>query len=113
MNIAVVGIGIIGGSICKALKKNTSHYVIGVNRTRSTLEQALADGAIDEIGNETTLRKADIIILATYPYVYHLEESHIIFNIVFFMVLISVLIQGTTINFAAKKLNITEKDENA
>ncbi len=68
MNIAVVGIGIIGGSICKALKKNTSHYVIGVNRTRSTLEQALADGAIDEIGNETTLRKADIIILATYPH---------------------------------------------
>lgn len=59
------------------------------------------------------LRGAVPIILATYPYVYHLEESHIIFNIVFFMVLISVLIQGTTINFAAKKLNITEKDENA
>ncbi|MDA3042481.1 potassium/proton antiporter [Campylobacter sp. JMF_01 NE2] len=56
------------------------------------------------------LRGAVPIILATYPYVYHLEESHIIFNIVFFMVLISVLIQGTTINFAAKKLNITEKD---
>ena len=59
------------------------------------------------------LRGAVPIILATYPYVYHLEESHTIFNIVFFMVLISVLIQGTTINFSAKKLNIIERDKNA
>ncbi|MBQ5398692.1 MAG: prephenate dehydrogenase [Ruminococcus sp.] len=67
MNIAVVGIGIIGGSFCKALKKYTNHHVIGINRTRSTLEQALSDGAIDEIGDENSLKKADIIILATYP----------------------------------------------
>lgn len=67
MNIAVVGLGIIGGSFCKAIKKYTNHYVIGINRTLSTAQKALSVGAIDEIGNAQTLEKADIIILAMYP----------------------------------------------
>ena len=50
MNIAVVGLGIIGGSFCKAIKKYTDHRVIGINRTKSTAEKALKEGAIDEIG---------------------------------------------------------------
>lgn len=67
MKIAVVGMGIIGGSFCKALKKYTDHYVIGINRTKSTLEKAYADKSIDEIGDEKSLEKADVIILALYP----------------------------------------------
>ena len=67
MNIAVIGMGIIGGSFCKALKKYTSHYVIGINRTQSTLKEAFDCGAIDEMGDETSLAKADIIIMAVYP----------------------------------------------
>lgn len=67
MNIAVIGMGIIGGSFCKALKKYTSHHVIGINRTQSTLQQAFDCGAIDEIGNEKSLEKADVIIMAVYP----------------------------------------------
>lgn len=67
MIIAVVGMGIIGGSFCKAIKKNTDHYVIGLNRTKSTLEKALADGAIDKIGDRNSLSEADAVILALYP----------------------------------------------
>lgn len=67
MNIAVVGMGIIGGSFCKAIKKNTSHYVIGINRTKYTLEEAYRDKAIDEIGSKESLSKADVVILALYP----------------------------------------------
>ena len=67
MKIAVIGLGIIGGSFCKAIKKHTDHYVIGVNRTRATAEQALRDGAIDEIGSAGTLSEADLIILCMYP----------------------------------------------
>ena len=67
MNIAIVGLGIIGGSFAKALKKYTDNYVIGINRTRSTAERAYAEKAIDEIGTELSLSKADIIILALYP----------------------------------------------
>lgn len=67
MNIAVIGMGIIGGSFCKALKKYTNHYVIGINRTQSTLQEAYDCGAIDEMGNEKSLEKADVIIMGVYP----------------------------------------------
>ena len=67
MNIAVVGMGIIGGSFCKAFKKYTDHYIIGINRTQSTLQQAFDCGAIDEMGNEESLKNADVVIMAVYP----------------------------------------------
>lgn len=52
------------------------------------------------------LRGAVPIVLATYPYLEGLENSHQIFNIVFFMVFISVFIQGTTLPYFANKLKI-------
>ena len=58
------------------------------------------------------LRGAVPIILATYPYTYQLPEFHAIFNTVFFMVLISVLIQGMSINFMAKNLKIIKEKNN-
>ena len=67
MNIAVIGLGIIGGSFCKAIKKYTDHYVIGLNRTAETAEKALSVGAIDEIGTYESLSKADLVILTMYP----------------------------------------------
>lgn len=67
MNIAVIGLGIIGGSFCKAIKKYTDHYVIGINRTQKTAQKALAEGAIDEIGTVQSLEKADLVILCMYP----------------------------------------------
>mgnify|MGYP004506326561 FL=1 len=51
MKILVVGMGLIGGSICKALKKYTDNEVYGSNRSESKLKLALADGAIDGVGN--------------------------------------------------------------
>lgn len=67
MNIAVIGMGIIGGSFCKALKKYTNHHIIGINRTQSTLQEAYDCGAIDEMGNENSLGNVDIIIMSLYP----------------------------------------------
>ena len=67
MNIEVIGLGIIGGSFCKAIKSHTDHYVIGINRTYETARQALDEGAIDEIGTPEGLDKADVIVLCMYP----------------------------------------------
>lgn len=67
MNIVIVGLGIIGGSIAKALKKNTEHYIIGIDKNHSVEEKALSDGAIDSIGDIDSLGVADVIYLAIYP----------------------------------------------
>lgn len=68
MNILVAGLGLIGASLAKALKKNTAHYVMGWNRTESVMEKALADGAVDEIGElRELIPKADITIVNFYP----------------------------------------------
>ena len=67
MKIAIVGLGIIGGSYCKALKSHTKHTVIGINRTLATAQKALDTGAIDLIGTPESLGDADITILCMYP----------------------------------------------
>lgn len=67
MNIVIAGLGIIGGSFAKAIKKYTDHTVIGINRSPAPLEKALRCGAIDEIGGANSLSQADLVILGVYP----------------------------------------------
>ncbi|WP_163152618.1 potassium/proton antiporter [Anoxybacillus sp. MB8] len=52
------------------------------------------------------LKGAVPIVLATYPLIANIENSQLIFNIVFFIVLISALIQGSTISLLAKHLGL-------
>lgn len=54
------------------------------------------------------LKGAVPIILATYPYIEGLENSQLIFNTVFLVVLFSILIQGTTLPFVASILKVKE-----
>lgn len=54
------------------------------------------------------LRGAVPIIFATYPVIADVEGASQIFNIVFFVTLLSLMIQGTTVIAAARKLKLTE-----
>ena len=54
------------------------------------------------------LRGAVPIIFATYPVVAGVEGSNIIFNIVFFITIVSLVVQGTTISFVARMLNLSK-----
>lgn len=67
MNIAIVGLGLIGGSLAKAVKKNTEHNVIGIDIKEEVLSFAKSVGAIDEKGNIDDLKKADVVIICLYP----------------------------------------------
>lgn len=56
------------------------------------------------------LRGAVPIIFATYPVVAEIEGAGQIFNIVFFVTIISLLVQGTTVLTAAQKLRLVDPD---
>jgi cell volume regulation protein A len=55
------------------------------------------------------LRGAVPIVFATYPLLEGIDKSDIIFHIVFFIVLTSILFQGTTLHPLAKWLNLEDK----
>ena len=57
------------------------------------------------------LRGAVPIILATFPLLAGVPKADVLFNIVFFIVITSVLIQGTTIPLAAKWLGVQSQDK--
>ena len=54
------------------------------------------------------LRGAVPIIFATYPVVAGVEGSNIIFNVVFFITIVSLVVQGTTVSFVARLLHLSK-----
>lgn len=65
--VVVCGVGLIGGSFALALKKQgLAREVVGLGRSRASLEEALALGIIDSIaeGWADALAGADLVLLA-------------------------------------------------
>ena len=67
MNVAIIGLGLIGGSIALELKKNGfSKKTIGVDKNISHCKKAIALNIIDEIQNlENAVLKSDLVIIST------------------------------------------------
>lgn len=64
-SIAVIGLGLIGGSILKGLK-NKGYELLGISRRKETIEQALDEKLINEGSTNLDLVcKADIIFVCT------------------------------------------------
>lgn len=59
------------------------------------------------------LRGAAPILFATYPIIAEVEGANIIFNVVFFVTILSLIVQGTTLSAMAKALRLAEPQQEA
>jgi len=66
MNIAIVGLGLIGGSLAKAIQRKKTHTVWGCDRSPYAETQALAEGAIDGV-IQGDFSKAELTVIAVFP----------------------------------------------
>lgn len=67
MTVGVVGLGLIGGSLAKAIKYNTDNTVIGYDIDGNVVLKAKLLGAIDDEMTEQKTSECDIIITGLYP----------------------------------------------
>ena len=67
MKIAIVGLGLIGGSMAKAIKKNTDYPVYAYDIDKSAISSALQQEAIDGGFELEALDTFDLVILGLYP----------------------------------------------
>lgn len=65
MRLAVIGVGLIGGSWAKALREQSQvSEVLGIDRSEEHLKQALALGIIDRIIDYSQLAEADLVFVS-------------------------------------------------
>lgn len=65
--VAIVGLGLIGGSYARGLRRIGADHIIAVDPDEKALNQAKQEGMVDEIytsGNEA-LKQADLVIFCT------------------------------------------------
>src|SRR5699024_9837260 len=64
--VLVAGLGLIGGSLAKAIKKSGENHLLGYDVNADTLEIAISEQIIDEICTdfEKGVKRAEVVILA-------------------------------------------------
>ena len=67
MNIGIVGLGLIGGSLAKAFKNRTGHNVFGSDLNDETMLLARLSGAIDAPLSDENIGQMDLLLIAIRP----------------------------------------------
>lgn len=70
--ILIVGLGLLGGSYAKALKRYGFH-ISAITKEQSSIDYALKEQMIDEGStqiDERIIREADLVVFALYPHVF-------------------------------------------
>ncbi len=67
MNIGIVGLGLIGGSLAKSAKKNTEYKVYGYDINQDVIKNAVSDKSIDGELTEKRLATCDYVFIPLYP----------------------------------------------
>lgn len=80
MEIGIVGLGLIGGSLAKAISQNTDHTVYGTDLSEQVVKKAVLVNAIEQQLTDELLPQCDIVIVALYPQAtieYVREHAHL------------------------------------
>ena len=64
MEIGIVGLGLIGGSLAKAISLNTDNTVYGYDISEQTMKKAILVNAIEQPLTDELLHQCDIVIVA-------------------------------------------------
>ncbi|MCI9567725.1 MAG: prephenate dehydrogenase/arogenate dehydrogenase family protein [Lawsonibacter sp.] len=67
MDVGIVGLGLIGGSMAKSIKERTGHTVYGIDLDQETMLLARMCGAIDGPLDEEGLARCSLILVAIRP----------------------------------------------
>ena len=67
MKVGIVGLGLMGGSLAKAISFGTEHTVWGTNRSPEAVQKALFVGAIEKELEKDDLKECDLVIVSLYP----------------------------------------------
>lgn len=67
MNIGIVGLGLIGASVAKALKKRTRDKIYVLDRDEEVMKKANLLNLYDEILTNDNAKELDILVLCLYP----------------------------------------------
>jgi cell volume regulation protein A len=103
---SVAGIGLLTGIFMILVSRPASVFLCLLPFRKVTFKSRLY---ISWVG----LRGAVPIIFATYPLIEDVEGAGFIFNVVFFITILSLLTQGTTVASMAKLLNLSEDEKAA
>jgi prephenate dehydrogenase len=64
--VAIAGLGLIGGSFARTIKRRTGYTVIGYDISEAAVQAAKNDGVLDSCGIDA-FRDADIVLIALFP----------------------------------------------
>lgn len=67
MKVGIIGLGLMGGSLAKAISFGTEHTVWGTNRSPEAVQKALFVGAIEKELEKNDLPECDLVIVSLYP----------------------------------------------
>ncbi len=67
MNVGIVGLGLIGGSMAKSIKVRTAHTVWGIDLDTETMTLSRLSGAIDGALTRENIPACDLLLVAIRP----------------------------------------------
>ena len=64
MKIGIIGLGLMGASFAKTIKRNTSNLVFGFDKDESVLQTAISQGIIDGKLTKESSSEVDLIVVS-------------------------------------------------